>query len=121
MVLAKAKKQLNPRQVFMQERARRSERRQHFFYIRIPESLGPVRRGEKYEDPLREDLGELGEVTGGGSQLGAGDIIEYCGIDVLVNDRDHGLKAIRKSLRSSGAPADTVIEEYMPEFQELPL
>jgi hypothetical protein len=98
-----------------------AERGQHFFYILIRESLGPIDRGHKYEDPLSEALGSLGEVTGGGSQLGEGDTVEFCGLDVVVDDRDRGLKVIRECLRSCGAPADTVIEEYVPEFNELPL
>ena len=97
------------------------QRGQHFFYIRIPESIGPVERGEKYEDPLADALGELGDVTGGGSQLGAADTIEYCGVDVVVNDRDRGLRVIRQVMRSRGAPAATVIEEYLPKYHESPL
>jgi hypothetical protein len=96
-------------------------RRQHFFYILIREPLKPKERGERYEDPLSAALGELGEVTGGGSQLGKGKTIEYCGIDVVVNDREHGLRVIRRCLRSQGAADDTVIEEYVPQFKELPL
>ena len=41
-----------------------------FIFVKIPESIGPIDRGEKYEDPLIEFLKErerLGEVTGGGS------------------------------------------------------
>jgi hypothetical protein len=38
---------------------------QHFFYLRIPEGLGPMARAEKYEEPLADALGELGEITGG--------------------------------------------------------
>jgi hypothetical protein len=53
--------------------------------------------------------------------MGEGDTIESCGIDVVVNDRDHGLKVIRRAMRGCGAPADTVIEEYLPEYRELPL
>jgi hypothetical protein len=98
-----------------------AHRRQHFFYIRIPENLGSMKRGEKYEDALADALGELGEITGGGSQMGEGNTIAWCGIDVVVNDRDHGLKVIRKCMRSRGAPADTLIEEYLPEYGELPL
>ena len=98
-----------------------ADRGQFFFYIRIPEALGPVDRGAKYEDPLADALGELGDITGGGSQLGEGQSIAYCGIDVVVNDRDRGLTVIRQSMRAIGAPAGTVIEEYMPEYRELPL
>ena len=97
------------------------QRGQHFFYIRIPESIAPVERGEKYEYPLADALGDLGEVTGGGSQLGAGDSIDYCGVDVVVNDGDRGLRLIRQFMRSRSAPAETVIEEYLPKYRELPL
>jgi hypothetical protein len=98
-----------------------AERGQHFFYVLIREPLGPIYRGAKYEDPLADALGDLGEITGGGSQLGEGDAIEYCGLDVVVNDRDRGLKVIRACLRSCGAPADTVIEEYVARFESLRL
>jgi hypothetical protein len=98
-----------------------AERGQHFFYVLIREPLAPLERGDKYEDPLATALGELGEITGGGSQLGEGNTIEYCGLDVVVNDRDRGLQVIRKCLRTCGAGDDTVIEEYVPEFNELAL
>ncbi|MFY9560352.1 MAG: hypothetical protein WAQ52_08980 [Terriglobales bacterium] len=62
---------LDGRQAVMLDFAKEAaESGQHLFYIRIPESLGPLARGEKYEGPLGKALGELGEVTGGGSQLG---------------------------------------------------
>ena len=96
-----------------------AERGQYFFYVLIREPLGPRDRVEKYEVPLAEALGELGEITGGGSQLGEGDSIEYCGLDVVVNDRNRGLAVLRKCLHASGAPADTLIEEYIPQFNEL--
>jgi hypothetical protein len=116
------RKQLNPRQELMRDFAESAAiKGEHFFYIRIHESLRPIERAEKYEDPLEEALGELGHITGGGSQLGKDDSIEYCGIDIVVNDRDHGLRVIRKCLRACGAPPNTVIEEYEPEFNELPL
>ncbi|MEA2711775.1 MAG: hypothetical protein QOF78_4376 [Phycisphaerales bacterium] len=98
-----------------------AERGQHFFYILIREPLGPIDRAEKYEEPLMAALGELGEVTGGGSQLGEANTIAFCGLDVVVNHRERGLKVIRECLRSCGAPSDTIIEEYVPEFAELPL
>jgi hypothetical protein len=120
--LAKKQKQLDGRQKVMLSFAKAAaERGQHFFYVLINEPLGPMDRGEKYEDPLKDALGELGEVTGGGSQLGEGDTIAFCGLDVVVNHRENGLKVIRECLRSCGAPANTIIEEYLPEFAELPL
>jgi len=53
--------------------------------------------------------------------MGEGKSIAFCGIDVVVNDRDRGLKIIRQSLKSSGAPAATVIEEYIPDYREFGL
>jgi len=114
--------QLDGRQQVMRDFAQAAaDRRQHFFYVLLREPLGPLERGSKYEEPLTEALGELGEVTGGGSQMGEGKSIAFCGIDVVVNDRDRGLKVIRQCLRSCGAGPDTVIEEYVPAFRELPL
>jgi hypothetical protein len=94
---------------------------QHFFYILIPEPLGPLDRGEKYEDPLIAALGDLGEVTGGGSQMAPEGGVAFCGVDVIVNQRDRGLEVIRECLRACGAPSDTIIEEYVPRFAELRL
>jgi hypothetical protein len=118
----KKKPKLDGRQEMMRGfAAAAADRGEHFFYILIREPLGPVERGEKYEDPLNDALGMLGRVTGGGSQLGEGKTIAFCGLDVVVNHRDRGLKVIRQCLRSCGAGDDTVFEEYMPELNELGL
>jgi hypothetical protein len=120
--LARKNKKVDGRKKVMLDFAKAAaERGQHFFYVLIHESLGPMDRADKYEEPLSEALGELGEITGGGSQLGDGNTIAFCGLDVVVNDRDRGLKVIRECLRTCGAPANTIIEEYVPEFNELRL
>ena len=97
-----------------------SERGEFFFHIRIPEDLLPIERGDRYEDPLQDALEAegIGEVTGGGSQLGEGTSVEYCGIDIVVRQRDKGLELIRSVMRRQGAPRATVIEEYLPIYQE---
>ena len=99
------------------------DRGYHFVFVRIPESLGPLDRGDKYEDPLISALADacLGEVTGGGQQLGEGNSIVYCGIDVVLIDRIRGLEFLRTTLRRLSAPPGTVIEEFVPEFQEHPV
>ncbi len=93
---------------------------EHFFYVRIPEDIGPEQRGTRYEDALDDALEAhgLGSVTGGGSQLGPGKAIEYCGIDVHVHDPRRGLACIRRVMRERGAPEDTVVEEYLPAYVE---
>jgi hypothetical protein len=96
------------------------ERGNFFFYVRIPEDVQPIERGERYEDPLQDALNaeDLGEVTGGGSQMGEGKSIAFCGLDVEVYDRDRGLALIRSVMRRLGASPDTIIEEYLPTYRE---
>lgn len=98
-----------------------ADRGQHFFYVLIPESLQQIRRAEKYEGPLSDALGELGEVSGGGSQMGESNTVAFCGVDVVVNHHDRGLKVIRECLRACGAAPETNIEEYQPAFAKLHL
>jgi hypothetical protein len=99
------------------------ERGHFFFYVRIPGNIQPIERGERFEDPLQAALEKekVGEVTGGGSQMGEGKTVEFCGLDVEVTDRDKGLRLIREVMRRLNAPAGTVIEEFLPNFRELPL
>src|SRR5664279_2783443 len=81
------------------------ERGNVFFYVRIPEDVQPIERGERYEDPLQAALNaeDLGKVTGGGSQMGEGKSIAFCGLDVEVYDRDRGIALIRSVMRRLGA------------------
>jgi hypothetical protein len=90
------------------------------FYVRIPGNIQPIERGDRFEEPLHEALSaaNVGEVTGGGSQLGEGTTVEYCGVDVAVSDRERGLSVIRETMRALAAPAGTIIEEFLPEWQE---
>ena len=92
----------------------------YFVYVRIPKSLSPFERSDKYEDPLIDGLARqnLGEVVGGGSRLGEGKSIAYCGIDVLLNERSKGFEMLTAELRRLGAPSGTVIEEFVPTFTE---
>lgn len=89
----------------------------HFLYVLIPGDIRPIERGDNFEDPLQESLIALGlgEVTGGGSQMGEGDTIEYCGIDVVVYELDRGIRHLKEELARLGAPPNTVIEQYLPE------
>ena len=99
------------------------KRGRFFFYVRIPGDIQPIERGERFEDPLQSalDAEDLGEVTGGGSQMGEGKTVEFCGLDVEVTDRYRGLQLIRKVMHRLDAPSGTVIEEYLPVFREFPL
>jgi len=112
------------RREVMQELAEQADSEgEHFFYVRIPGDIQPLERADRFEEPLDAELerADLGSVTGGGSQLGEGTTIEYCGIDVVVADRRRGLEVIRSVLQGAGCPKDAVIEEYVPEYDELPV
>jgi hypothetical protein len=85
-----------------------------FVYVKLPESIGPIDRGERYEDPIADRLAEqaLGEVSGGGSQLGDERAdgtrpIEFCGIDVDVTDQRQALVVLRAALIELRAPIGT--------------
>ena len=87
-----------------------------FVYIKIPEDIGPIARGEKYEDPLEEQLSlnGLGEVSGGGSELGAERVdgtlsVAFSGIDIDVTDLQKALVLLRSELRTLNAPCGTEI------------
>ena len=76
-----------------------------FVYIKIPAPLGPLERGERYEDPLEAVLSQhqLGEVSGGGSQLGdegadGTATVAFCGVDVSSTDRERTLAMLRDEL-----------------------
>ena len=86
----------------------------HFVYVKIPDDIGPLDRGERYEDPIQESLDSrgLGDVTGGGSQLGderpdGTRPIEFCGLDLELVDLDEGRALLRSRLVELGAPEGT--------------
>lgn len=87
-----------------------------FVYVKIPEGLGPMDRGDKYDDPLLAILEarNAGAVTGGGSSLGderpdGTRPIEFVGVDVDLTDLASGLPIIREALVQLGAPDGTEV------------
>lgn len=99
------------------------ERGEHFYYVRIPGSISALERGERFEDALDKALrgSTVGCVTGGGSQLGDEDTIEYCGIDVVVSDAETGLQFLLHELRRLKVPFGTLIESYLPRRTDHPV
>lgn len=86
-------------------------------YVFLPEALGPIDRGDKYEDPIIDELERLGlgEVSGAGTQLGdegpdGRRPIVSCGIDVDTNDVDATRSALRELLPRLGCPQGTQIQ-----------
>jgi len=82
--------------------------------VHIPEGLVPLERGARYEHPLGDALRArgLGEVSGGGSQLGprkphgTHDVISI-DVDVDLVHAARGLPALREELRKLHPPPGT--------------
>ena len=71
----------------------------------------PMDRGEVFEDPLDRILqaAEMGNVTGGGTQLGTDGEIAFCDLEITVPEATDAvlgavLSAVRKALEGLGAP-----------------
>ena len=88
------------------------ERYPHSVSVRLAESIQPINRGERYEDPLATVLAEhqLGVVTGGGSQLTAQGEIAYVRLDLQLADLDHAVTLVRHTVEALGAPIGSAIE-----------
>ena len=83
-----------------------------FVFAKIQDTVGPIERGTKYEDPLDAVLKKtkLGEVTGGGSQLNKEKEIEWIGVDIELVTLTGALALTKKTLRDIGAPKGSVLE-----------
>ena len=86
-------------------------------YVFLPEPLGPLDRGDKYEDPIIDELERLnlGEVTGGGTGMGdegpdGRREIQSCGIDVETVNLDATRAALREFLPTLGCPPGTQLQ-----------
>ena len=73
--------------------------------------------GDKYEDPIIDELERLGlgEVTGGGTAMGEEGPdgrreIQSCGIDVETDKPDETRAALRDLLPKLGCPAGTQLQ-----------
>ncbi len=86
-------------------------------YVLIPEVLSPFEREEKYESPIHAALkvAGLGEVVGGGTQMGplkpdgSRDVV-HIGVDVDIFDLERGLNLLKETLMELGVPVGTTLE-----------
>lgn len=83
-----------------------------FVFVKVAESIQPIARGSKYEDPLDAALNaaKLGEVTGGGSALSIDKKIEWVSVDVELTDVIKGVPFLRRKLIELGAPKGSMLE-----------
>lgn len=119
--MSKPPESMSDRVAFLREMATEAQiTKETLLYVRIPGNIAPLEREERFEEPLNKALNEaeVGEVAGGGSQMGDDNKVVYCGVDVYLKDRESGLHVLRQSLRQLVAPEGTVIEEFLPEWQE---
>lgn len=67
-----------------------------FAYAQLNARVQPLDRGDRYEDPLQDALVENGwaEVTGGGTMQQQSGEIEYCGIDIDLNDVEKAVQRL---------------------------
>lgn len=75
--------------------------------------LQPLDRGDLFEDPLDYVLRQSGkgEVTGGGTQLGENGEINYCEIEMVVEEADdETVGLIMAALGKMGAPKGSKLE-----------
>ena len=84
----------------------------YFVYAKILDQVGPIDRGEKYEDPLQEvlDAEALGEITGGGTMQEKSGKILFVGIDIELTDLERGIPLIARKLHELGAPPGSTLE-----------
>jgi len=85
-----------------------------FIYVKLPGDIGPIDRGERFEDKIEPVLAarQLGTVSGGGSQLGdarpdGSRPILFCGIDIDTPARDDARAVLRDLLPTLAAPTGT--------------
>lgn len=88
-----------------------------FVYVKLPLAIMPIERGERFEDPIADELQRrsLGSVSGGGTLLSPPDengkkTVIYCGIDVEAEDLDEVRAVLRGLLPSLGAPNQTALQ-----------
>ena len=84
------------------------------------DTVGPMERGSKYEDPLDDALRErdFGFTTGGGTQMDKSGDIAWIGIDIELRDLDGALTFTRDRLREIGVPPGSVLEYRVGDEQK---
>ncbi|MFQ6548523.1 hypothetical protein AADZ90_011235 [Aestuariibius sp. 2305UL40-4] len=80
--------------------------------LTLPLKIGPIERGDFWEDPLSEKLEEqgIGAVTGGGTMMSQDGGIEFVDLEVELEAIDDGkLDALVAAMVAIGAPKGTKI------------
>ncbi len=84
-----------------------------FIVVTINARIQPMHRSEIYEDPLDVILAKnaAGEVSGGGTLQSQTGEIEYCDVEIQVNNsNDETVELIKSSLEKMGVPKGSKIK-----------
>jgi len=76
--------------------------------------IGPIDRGERYEDPLGDTLGEkgFGEVDGGGTMQSKEGEILYIDVHMYLTNLDESIPFVTRFLEERGAPKGSKLKIY---------
>ncbi len=76
--------------------------------------IGPLDRGERYEEPLSEFLSKqgYGETDGGGTMQTKEGEIEFCDVHMLLTSPEVSIPFIVSFLEGRGAPKGSVLKAY---------
>lgn len=97
------------KKLFGKDKPEEIESSGNFIVATLNDKVMPIDRGEIYEDPLDEFLKNknIGEVTGGGTmQLKSGEL-EYCDVEIKLDEDvidDNKIRLIIEKLEELGAP-----------------
>jgi len=86
---------------------RKNKNEPQFIVANLNARIMPLDRAELFEDPLDELLSEMsiGEITGGGTLQSKSGEIEYCDIEIEVNNsNENTIQLIKNKLEELGAP-----------------
>jgi len=99
------------RRLFQPGAEKASDPYPHSVYAKLWDSIKPIARGKRYEDPLDAALkpGGLGEVSGGGSSVDDEHGIQYVGVDIDLASLD-SLDLVRRVLEEAGAPKGSELQ-----------
>jgi len=76
--------------------------------------IGPIDRGERYEDPLADALSEkgFGEVDGGGTMQSKEGEILYIDVHMYLSNPDESIPFVTRILEKQGAPKGSKLKIY---------
>jgi hypothetical protein len=76
--------------------------------------IGPIDRGERYEEPLGDALSEkgLGEVDGGGTMQSKEGEILYIDVHMYLSNLDESIPFVTRLLEKQGAPKGSKLKIY---------